>query len=531
VGQALRHIIFDGARSDHDRAADLLRFTRDCTPHSLTPQNLAQIFLNLGNLAENDPGVDAFLASDTARKEVTRLVAIGRRKIDAFEPRNLAETLRGLAFIGRGDETFAEALFARSTGLIDEFSATDLVTVLGAARLLDFDKGNFLDGVNRVLAENFHESDFNNLELALGALYLANLDQSETAAALGERALQRLDTLETRHIGMLAAAFQKLPRLPIDYCFNLAGELLQRIKSEPEAIPAREAVEIIELLGRREARHDRFIAAFCAEYRSRLPDFSTEEIRETARGLAILQENNPVFFRELGEAALRRLDDLDAVDIAVIAWAHTSLGIRNDGLFNRLAGAMNGRYSELSPGSAASLAWAYSLLGNPVGRSVVANAGRVLRAQDHEVFHARQLHIAEVAVGLVPPGRCPDVIAEHARDEDRSGVLNGFESAVWEAIRRLDIKGLTAEPFQVVEGLRPDFVISYGERRIVLECDGARYHLNSSGEMRGNDKLQDLVFQRCGYEVVHILDHNFIGLSLVERERYLLSQLKLGAIS
>ncbi len=527
VGHSLRRIIFDQSRSEFQRAVDLLALSKQCPARSLTPQNLAQIFLALGHLADHEPTVAHMLSESEPRKELARLISIGQRQRDGFEPRNIAETLRGLAFLGRGDETFTHALLARATGLVDEFEPADLVTTLGAVRILPLDRVHFLEAANRVLRVADPDTQFNDLEVVLGALYLTDLRQVDSAHLFVDSAMRRLDTLESRHIGILGAALTKLPEASDYYALAVADELERRVVGEPEAVPAREVIQVVELLGRRGAYHRGFLEAFCREYADRLHQLSDDELCETARGLALLGEAQPSFFRRLADEALIRLGGLEPAHFAVIAWSFASLGIRNDTMFNRFAGAMQGRYGEFSQAAAVNFAWSFAPLDNAVARSVISQAARRFRSEETEVLLARQLHIAELAVGIVKPGQCSPEIIEQAQAEIGAGVMNGFEQGVLESLQRLKVLGLAVKPFQVVEGLVPDFVVSHAGRKIVVECDGTQFHLNSVGDLRGNDKIQDQVFRRCGYEVVHIRSDDWLSLSLAEREPYLAARLNL----
>ena len=527
VGHLLRRIIFDQSRSELQRAVDLLALSKQCPARSLTPQNLAQIFLALGNLAEHEPTVAHFLADGEPRKELSRLISIGQRQRDGFEPRNIAETLRGLAFLGRGDETFTHALLARATGLVDDFEPADLVTTLGAVRILPLDRVHFLEAANRVLRVADPDTQFNELEVVLGALYLTDLQQVDSAHLFVDSAMRRLDTLESRHIGILGAALTKLPEASDYYALSVADELERRIAREPEVVPAREVVQVVELLGRRGAYHKGFLEAFCREYANRLRQFSDDELGETARGLALLGEAPSSFFKRLADEVQIRLECLEPAQVAVLAWSFASLGIRHDAMFNRFAGAMQGRYGELSGAAAVNFAWSFAPLDNALARSVISQAGRRFRSEGADVLLARQLHIAEVVVGLVKPGRCPAAIVEQARLEIGAGAMNGFEQGVIESLKRLKVSSLAIEPFQIIEGLVPDFVVSHGDRKIVVECDGTKFHLNSNGDLRGNDKIQDQLFRRCGFEIVHIRSDEWLGLSLAEREPYLAARLNL----
>ena len=91
--------------------------------------------------------------------------------------------------------------------------------------------------------------------------------------------------------------------------------------------------------------------------------------------------------------------------------------------------------------------------------------------------------------------------------------LNRFEAAVYEWLQKnCGFSAQEIESQRVIAGIATDFVITRGDRRIVVECDGDRYHLSTGpdgGQPLGRDSIQDSIFTIFGYEVVHIRDSEF----------------------
>jgi|GEM_PF-5965234 len=57
-----------------------------------------------------------------------------------------------------------------------------------------------------------------------------------------------------------------------------------------------------------------------------------------------------------------------------------------------------------------------------------------------------------------------------------------------------------------VGGFETDFVVNFGNRRLIIELDGSTHFLlgRDGGCIHGRDKFQDMVFKNLGYEVFHL---------------------------
>jgi hypothetical protein len=104
---------------------------------------------------------------------------------------------------------------------------------------------------------------------------------------------------------------------------------------------------------------------------------------------------------------------------------------------------------------------------------------------------------------------------------------NGFERSV-EGVLREVLKGTHSSLSQapIISGVATDLLVLIGDRRILIECDGDRFHLSTGpdgGTPLGRDRLQDRLFEVFGYEVVHIRDSEWTS-----HDRTVLLRKKLG---
>ena len=88
-----------------------------------------------------------------------------------------------------------------------------------------------------------------------------------------------------------------------------------------------------------------------------------------------------------------------------------------------------------------------------------------------------------------------------------------FRSDVYQWLRsELGIADHAITPHRVIAGIATDLVVEHNGHKVIIECDGDQYHLTSGpdgGTPFGRDLIQDAVFERCGYKVVHILSSEF----------------------
>jgi hypothetical protein len=68
------------------------------------------------------------------------------------------------------------------------------------------------------------------------------------------------------------------------------------------------------------------------------------------------------------------------------------------------------------------------------------------------------------------------------------------------------------ETHKIIGGIATDLLLTYKGIRMIVECDGDAYHLLSGpdgGRIPGKDIIQARLFERFGYEVVHVRDSDF----------------------
>jgi len=273
-------------------------------------------------------------------------------------------------------------------------------------------------------------------------------------------------------------------------------------------------------------RDETFLAAFSQEMISRLPECSRGDLREIAWSYAALRERDERLLKHLGRIVAHRVTEFETPDLAMIVRSFAVLGFRSDELMIAAAEHLDDRFETFTPRDCAMIAWGFAAFDGRLSQRIVAQAAAAFPETDVPGSAARQMHIALVATGQRPPGRCPAVVSEMADGEVAAERPNDFEKCVYAALLALDRPGLKMYAKVAIEGISTDFVVIDGDRRFIIECDGPQFHLTSTGTYCGNDTLQDRVFARCGFTVVHLLFNEFQYKSPRELEASL--RLKLG---
>jgi hypothetical protein len=492
------------------------------------PEKLAGVLAFLGARAHEDEAIQCYLAAPEQRAQIDRLVTIGRRQIDSFNPPEIASSLLGLAFLRRGEERFAHLLLARGTGLLGDFEPLDAVTMLGAVRHVGGDVSCFLVQMRGYIAAR--KNEFDSPTLARAAKFLTQLQQPLLAREIVAVAAQRIEDFESRDLWRLAVAASRLGEHGTEFIPVLAGEVTDRLMSRPDGIVGRDAITVLSLLGHQRLRDEPFLSAFAHEMAPRLAACSPAELREIAWSYAALREFDERLLKQLGRIVACRVTEFETSDVAMIVQSFAVLNYRHDELLIATAEHLDDRYETFSARQCAMIAWGFAPFDGRLSQRVIAQAGAAFPEAEAAGPAQRQMHIALVASGQRPPGRCPAVVSEMAAREAAGQRANDFERSVAAAFRAIDRPGLEIHSKMAIEGIVTDFVVINGDRRFVIECDGARFHLTSAGIYCGNDTLQDRVFARCGFTVVHLLCHEFRHKSPRELELCLCDKLGIGRL-
>jgi hypothetical protein len=324
-------------------------------------------------------------------------------------------------------------------------------------------------------------------------------------AALAQRACKVLDEFRPQEASNTAWAFATL-EIKDEALFRA---LSQRARELVEHFNAQDISNTAWAFATIGILDEALFRALSQRARESLGQFNSQNVANTAWAFATLGIRDEALFRALSQRAQGSLGQFNSQDIANTAWAFATLGIKDEQLFRALFQRARESAGQFDAQGIANSAWAFavatpSLISTVVSRNTLSTL--------HKPQEWLQVYHALLVAKVIEPSEKFEML-EAITSGYQKQELNTFEAAVYEWLQ--NVCGFSAheiESHRVIAGIATDFVITRGDRRIVVECDGDRHHLSTGpdgGQPLGRDSIQDSIFTICGYEVVHIRDSQF----------------------
>jgi very-short-patch-repair endonuclease len=265
--------------------------------------------------------------------------------------------------------------------------------------------------------------------------------------------------------------------------------------------------------------HDELFGALARQAIEKAPEFTSQGIANTAWAYATLRIRDEELFNTLGHHSSKKLDNLynggaeiKPQELANIAWAFAVLDVGHTELFCSCADLATRSNSTINLSDRSLLAWSTTLHFPELVPAFIDPS--VLAHGDLDDVSWLQCYQALLATGLIEPSQTFSRYESIVRSF-RTETLNSFERQVEKALRGQFQDGQYTLQFgHIVAGIATDFLLEYSGRRIIIECDGDKFHRSTGpngGIPLGNDRLQDSLLTLHGYEVVHIRDSEVIS--------------------
>lgn len=241
----------------------------------------------------------------------------------------------------------------------------------------------------------------------------------------------------------------------------------------------------------------------------KVAEFPPSSISFIASGFADMGIRHVELFNKLASAALSKMDEFTPKELSFIASAFATVGIEHHHLFKRIAETVTKKLGLFAEKEIAHIATALAF-GYPVGITDILSrqTWQLMTEPGSWLMAYRALIVAdEVAPAetVQPPGGF--------KQQRPSQFSRAFEGRVREWLQNdLFIQEDDFAESDSIAGLSPDIVIDKNGRRVIIECDGERYHRTSGpdgGTLLGKDIVQDRIFHKFGYSVVHIRGLDF----------------------
>jgi transketolase N-terminal domain/subunit/very-short-patch-repair endonuclease len=513
------------------RAQRLVDLMQSASQHDLSAPHIARIVREFDVVLSVAP--DAFDTFDRSHLRTIRSKIAQSIKMHAatFVYEDARSLVYGLAVLGWHQGPEARDLLNGIGQKLDTFEPRQVKELCVAARKLNRYQSEFADAL-------VHYYQRPHLGAAGTALietltFLEECGAFKKAHELIAVAAPQFGQLSDDHIAKIARTAVAVAVRESTVKELLAADFAARMKRTSPPLGLNQASTILHALASLDHYDAAVLDLFQRKFASQLKDLPLAKIQDVAWSYAILGEKSGPLFTAVANAATvaaAKITDREVVanELGRIAWASTRLGIIHQPLVDFIARHFDGAWDNLPPGALASFAWAFCLNPSTAGRHIVSQALRVTGNKRLEYEYRHQLRIAAVASGLAQNSPCPPEIQRAEERAARALEPNRFEKSVYEQLQSLIPHGLTIEPFHVVEGIATDFLVTTGKRRIIIECDGVRYHRTRHNARLGKDLIQDRVFANRGYEVLHILDKDWFQLKAADRTEFLRAQLKIN---
>jgi very-short-patch-repair endonuclease len=260
-----------------------------------------------------------------------------------------------------------------------------------------------------------------------------------------------------------------------------------------------------------------------ASIAERADELPPARLAELAEGIIELDYFHHGFFHRIERRLLPIMDSLDEVTIARSCYAFAVADLEAAQFFAAAAECVSRRSSIATLGYARlAFALAIAASGDHVVGPILQRFLERIDGVVHECHfvhsEAVQLHRAMRLARHRAPASFRRVLNEAFRGIRRHAPRpNKFELDVRSTLRRL---GLSHKPQGFVEGYVVDFILRLPSGRIVLECDGDRFHRKLP-----LDRLRDRLLLENGMPVLRLAFSAWIGTRKADRGNWLSAEL------
>lgn len=256
-----------------------------------------------------------------------------------------------------------------------------------------------------------------------------------------------------------------------------------------------------------------------------LRTFKPQELSIFAWAFGLFLIKDDKLFKAIGTEAIRQKDKLLPQDVANLLWAYGSLGLQNNKLLDCLVRRCAVFKSEKAwnEQDLAISAFNLAILRPEIVKRVCSPADL---DKTHEHVAWLQLYYALLVSNQISPSDYQSQVDAICSGRDE-GPLNTSEMDTYDwLVEEVGISPSRIKSQRLVGGILTDFVIEGGIRPLIIEYDGDRYHLTrgpNGGTRRGHDIIQDIIFKKLGYAVLHISEGEISADTMERLKRQILA--------
>lgn len=490
-------------KTPHSRLKDLENVLTPAT--KLDPEALSAIVSVTAQALKELRGKDA----PDYMRDIERRVA---ENIHAFDVESLSYLASGLAFLKRGDEQLWQGICRCAKVQIESLSkpppSVDLPNVLSnlAVALKDsrYNSSDVLIAIATYMETNTNLQKFNSAQVA------AILNSCAAREVIPDRLLELVKIDGTSQEKRCQRRFS---------CYSeedLTSVIASVCKIIHADIRSRKNFDSLQ-------HNTDLLEALKSEAESRVAKFNARSIAEITAAFAEINYDAEKLFRSLSKQAVKLSATFGPLEISRTLMAFAKMGIKDPNVFSRLGQRAleidklsNAATDAFGEQQRANTVWAFAF-GAPNLIEKLCTRDHMLRADN--LFAKAQMHTALIIAEQVDPSESFSFIPQLKQVSDTC-FHAPLENRVVEVLLHecgINPQELTRSAW--VGPVETDIIVRRGDKQLIIECDGDKFHQiygSETGAVRGRDIIQDLLFKKCGYEVVHVSSEAVMAGSLDE---------------
>ena len=312
------------------------------------------------------------------------LVQAAERLTDRFNSQELTNITWAFATANESDVRVFKALAKSVERKLGEFNTQGLSNTAWA-----FAKAGYVDAaLFRAIAQaaqdsinNFNAQDFSNLAWAFAK---ASQYDAMLFTTLAKHARKHLDTLNAQGLTNTVWAFAKAGHLDAELFSSFSRAIEHRMFMSSGDFNSQDIANTAWSFAKACHMDEKLFSVLARTAESCLDDFNTQDLVNTTWACAKLGHFDDKLFKSVRKSIVdRRLDDLDAPNIANIAWTFDKANQLDPVLAQSLARAAERRVNEFTPQDLANVAWTFANAGQTDEKLFSALANTAERLMDN----------------------------------------------------------------------------------------------------------------------------------------------------
>lgn len=236
----------------------------------------------------------------------------------------------------------------------------------------------------------------------------------------------------------------------------------------------------------------------------RLSILPEETLVRVVQGLRACRHRNLALLGRLSQECASRAEKLSSRQFTSVAESFADLGAGDGTFWDSFASFAERNWSSFLEEKLLSTLWSLAVMAPH--RVPTSFDTSFLPPRREYSFNPARVTQTLIALGRYKPAR-KDYAYQQIAAINIPHQMSKAEKGLLEILPLLlSVPKSAIVPQVNIGGFETDFVVNFGNRRLIIELDGSTHFLlgRDGGCIHGRDKFQDMVFKNLGYEVFHL---------------------------